>query len=185
MKLFIHVFGYPLKELTGKNRREIDRLLKRTGLKRYVTSMGIEEGKFVVIFRQNDIDISNQFKIRMEELAFRPFLKDYQLPLVSLAGNLRVKVSCEINCDIKFEQFMAGLSFPNGLSASLWKLDEIKNIENQKNLITFFIDPPTFIKIHNRGNLLNFKRPQTQLEISIVVVENPLKIDMDRLIQLQ
>lgn len=146
------------------------------GLYSQITTLMIEERKITVIFRANVDDFPDQFKIKMDELAFRQQNKTYQLPLLTMSIRLRIELYCIVNLYIKWRKFMIRVSSQNGLSGSRWEHRDTVP-EGDKFKIKFLVDGSDYSRIQQKRNILYLEGNEIQVNVAI----NPFQNDIDNL----
>lgn len=175
LKVYIHPFGYPYYLLVNRNKREFISLVKNEVFSGSIVSATVEEGKLVIVFTDLQNNNSNQLKIKLQDLAFSPFSSIDQFPLIPFPGNLRIKVSCDIDIIIQWNNFVTHVPSKNNLSTSLWKeKEETINEFSRTKTIVFNIDAFSWLKLKSLGFSINYKETQ----YIVTVIRNPLEPDM-------
>ena len=172
----MHVYGYPLHVLFEINIRELRKYIKNEPFFCNIIYLMVSKGKIEVKFRGDNDDFPNAFKIKLEELAFRLLNKKYQLRLLTIPSNLRIKICCSIKNLVDWDEFMQHFAFENGLSGSFWVHHETVSINGQHQM-WFFIDAIDYYLIERKGRVLLYKGDQIEAKVA----ENPFGHDMNNL----
>jgi len=177
----MHPFGYYQNILCRRNVRQLKRLIGQQ-LNLQIYPLRIEQGKILVKFRNDDVEHRNQFREKLNNLAYIQDSRTEQLQLLIIIPNDLIKVSCCIDTDTEWNSFFSHISHPNGLSASRWRHynreAELVLINDQQKFIkTFFVDAESYTKIHKKNHRLLFKEAQ----VEIIVDDNPYINDIRQL----
>ena len=140
----------------------------------HITYLNIERGKIVVEFREGVNQYPNQFRAKMDILAYQPNEK-IQLALLTMSNNPQVTIKCCISMD--WNDFLAAVNRDNNpISSSLWRLDD----NSPPGVFIIEIDAMSYYQIKQRGDQLNINGTQYVIEDT----DNPYDIDVTALDEL-
>ena len=134
----------------------------------HITYLNIEKGKIVVEFREVVNEYPNQFRAKMDELAYQRN-ENIQLALLTMSNNPQVTIKCCISMD--WNDFLAAVNRDNNpISSSLWRLDDNSPAE----VFIIEMDAMSYYQIKQRGDQLNINGSQYVIE----VIDNQYNFDV-------
>jgi len=162
---YIHVFGFYRIKLNKNNVDQLHQLLggALTGLI-YISIN--DHGKIMFKFYNDNQENRNRIHDRIKELAFKPNIKDVQLPLITLPSNPLITANFYINTYMDWARFRTEISSRNGLSGSFWLHVNTERVEDQVYKLIFDIDAKSYSQIQEMGHELPLDNGSAFVEVN-------------------
>jgi len=161
---YIHVFGFYRIILNKDNVDQLEQLLGDLTDLIYISND--DHGKIMFKFYDDCQENRNRIHVRIKELAFKPNVKDVQLPLITLPSNPLITANFYINTNMDWEKFRTEISFRNGLSASFWLYVNTERVEGQVHKLVFYIDGKSYSQIQEMRHELPLDNGSAFVEVN-------------------